>query len=189
MARVDLGVQTLMYPAPVLIIGTYDKDGKPNAMNAAWGGIYDYNQVMICLSKHKTTENIRLNRCATVAFATKKNIEASDYVGIVSQNKVPNKVEIARLHASKASKVNAPIFEEYPLTLELELKEVINEGQGGGNFIFDIVNVNADSSILDENGKIDIEKVEPVFFDMVTNTYREIGPVFAKAFAIGLAVK
>ena len=189
MERVNLGVQTLLYPAPVLIIGTYDKDGKPNAMNAAWGGIYDYNQVMICLSSHKTTENLRLNRCATVSFATKKTIAISDYVGLISQNKVPNKIEKAGLHAFKASKVNAPLFEEYPLTLELELREIINEGEGGGNFIFDIVNVSVDSSVLDEKGKIDMSKVEPVFFDMVTNTYREIGPVAAKAFNIGLTIK
>lgn len=189
MERINLGQQTLLYPMPVLIIGTYDKDGNPNAMNAAWGGIYDYNQVMICLSSHKTTENLRLNRCCTVSFATKKTIAISDYVGIISQNKVPNKIEKAGLHAVKAPNVNAPLFEEYPLTLELKLKEVINEGEGGGNFIFDIVNISADSSILDENNKVVIEKLEPVFFDTITNTYREIGPAAAKAFNIGLTIK
>ena len=95
--RKDFGSQTWMFPMPVLIIGTYDENGKPNAMNAAWGGIYDYNQIMICLSSHKTTDNIRKNKAFTISFATEDTVVASDYVGIVSQNKVPNKIEKAGL--------------------------------------------------------------------------------------------
>lgn len=70
--RKDLGNKMNFLPLPVLMIGTYDKDGKANVMNAAWGGIYDYGKIFISLSKHKTTENLELKKAFTVSFATKK---------------------------------------------------------------------------------------------------------------------
>ena len=146
--RKNFGPQTWIYPMPVLIIGSYDENGNPNAMNAAWGGIYDYNQIMICLSAHQTTDNIKKNRAFTVSFATVETVTASDYVGIVSQKKEPNKIAKSGLIPEKASKVNAPIFTNYPLTLECEVVDIINEGEGGGNIIGNIVNVSADESIL-----------------------------------------
>ena len=103
--RKDFGPQTMMYPMPVLIIGTYDENGKPNAMNAAWGGIFDYNQIMICLSSHKTTDNIRKNKAFTISFATVETVTASDYVGIVSQNKEPDKMQKSGLKDEKAKKI------------------------------------------------------------------------------------
>ena len=108
---------------PVLIIGTYDENGIPDAMNAAWGGIYDYNQIMICLGAHQTTENIKKNKAFTVSFATVETVTASDYVGIVSQKQEPNKIAKSGLIPEKASKVNAPIFTNYPLVLECELTQ------------------------------------------------------------------
>ena len=81
---------------PVLIIGTYDENGTPNAMNAAWGGIYDTNQVMVCLADdHKTTKNIKETGAFTLSFATAKTVAPCDYVGIVSANDVPDKLERA----------------------------------------------------------------------------------------------
>ena len=186
--RKNLKPETLIYPMPVLIIGTFDKEGKPNAMNAAWGGVYDYNKVMICLSAHKTTDNIRLNGCFSLAFATVDTITASDYVGIVSQNKVPNKIEKAGLTYFKGSVVNAPIFEQYPLTLECEVVEVINEGEGGGNFIAEIKNMSVDESIL-TNGKIDALKAHFVSYDGATHRYLELTKEVARAFQEGLKIK
>ena len=186
--RKDLKVETLLYPMPVLIIGTFDKDGKPDAMNAAWGGIYDYNKVMICLSSHKTTDNIRLNGCFTISFATRETITASDYVGIVSQNKEPNKITKAGLTFVKGSKVNAPIFEQYPLTLECKVTEVMNEGEGGGNFVGEIVNISADENIL-TNGKIDALKAHFVSYEGATHRYLELTKEVAKAFQEGLKIK
>lgn len=186
--RKDLGSQTYMFPMPVLIIGTYDENGNPNAMNAAWGGIYDYNQIMICLSAHKTTDNIRKNKAFTISFATKETVEASDYVGIVSQSKEPNKIAKAGLVAEKAKNVNAPIFTNYPLTLECELVEVFNEGEGGGNFVGKIVNVSADESILTD-GKIDLSKFHVLAFDPANAKYIALGEEVAPAFRVGLKLK
>ena len=186
--RKDFGPQTWMYPMPVLIIGTYDENGNPNAMNAAWGGIYDYNQIMICLSSHKTTDNIRKNKAFTISFATVDTVTASDYVGIVSQNEEPNKIAKAGLKAEKAKNVNAPLFSNYPLTLECELVEVFNEGEGGGNFVGKIVNVSADESIL-TNNKVDYKKLRPLAFDPATAKYIALGEEVAQAFKEGMKLK
>ena len=186
--RKDLGPQTWIFPMPVLIIGTYDENGNPNAMNAAWGGIYDYNQIMICLSAHKTTNNIRKNKAFTVSFATVDTVTASDYVGIVSQNKEPNKIAKSGLIVERAGKVNAPIFTNYPLTLECEVVDIINEGEGGGNIIGNIVNVSADESVLTD-GKVDYKRLRPLAFDPSSAKYIELGEEVAQAFKEGLKLK
>jgi len=113
--RKNFGAKTWLYPMPVLIVGTYDEQGKPNAMNAAWGGIYDTNQVMVCLADdHKTTDNIKKTGAFTVSFATAKAVAPCDYVGIVSANDEPDKFAKAGFHATKSDHVNAPIIDELP---------------------------------------------------------------------------
>ena len=115
--RKNFGAKTWLYPMPVLIVGTYDENGTPNAMNAAWGGVYDMGQVMVCLSDdHKTTDNIKKTGAFTVSFATAKTVVPCDYVGIVSANDVPDKFARAGFHAQKSEHVNAPIIEELPMS-------------------------------------------------------------------------
>ena len=186
--RKDIKVETLMYPMPVLIIGTYDKDGTPNAMNAAWGGIYDYNKIMICLSAHNTTDNIKRDGCFTIAFATRETVTQSDYVGLVSKNSVPDKIAKAGLTPVNASKVNAPIFDEYPVTLECKLSEVTNEGEGGGNFIGEIVNISVKEEVLTD-GKIDFSKAHFITYDGATHKYIELGKEVGQAFKDGLKLR
>ena len=124
---------------PVLILGTYDENGVANAMNAAWGGMYDFNKITVFLSEHKTTANMRLKKGLTISFATKDTIAASDYVGIVSAKDVPNKVEKAGLHPFKSKFVDAPLFEEYPVTLECKI-----ESFEEGTLVAEIVNVSVE---------------------------------------------
>ena len=184
--RKNFGSKTWLYPMPVLIIGTYDENGTPNAMNAAWGGVYDTNQIMVCLADdHKTTENIKKNGAFTVSFATVDTVIPCDYVGIVSANDVPNKVEKAGLHSDKGEFVNAPIFDELPMTVECKLLK-FNED---GICIGDIVNVSADESVLDPNGKIDAKKVDPIIYDGVTHAYWSFGEIVGKAFSDGKKIK
>ena len=177
--RKDFGSQSYFFPLPVLIIGTYDKNGVANAMNAAWGTMYDYNTITIALADHKTTDNINLNKCFTVSFATKKLLAQSDYVGIVSGNQVPNKVEVCGLKVQKSDKINAPIFTDYPVSLECELVE-----NNQGTIVAKIVNVSADESVL-TNGKIDIQKVGLICYNPVDHTYYETGKEVGKAFQDG----
>ena len=183
--RKDFGVKPWIFPQPVLIIGTYDKDGNPNAMNAAWGGTYDMDKVVIALSEHKTTANLRLNKAFTLSFGTKKTVAACDYVGIVSQNKEPNKIKKAGLTPVKSSKVNAPLFEEFPLTTECEV-ESFDEEQG--ILVGKVKNVSIDESIL-TNGKVDSNKIEAIVFDPVNAKYRAVSEAVADAFKVGFTIK
>ena len=183
--RKDFGVKPWVFPQPVLIIGTYDKDGNANAMNAAWGGTYDMDKVVIALSEHKTTANLRLNKAFTLSFGTKKTVVACDYVGVVSQNKEPNKIEKAGLTPVKSSKVNAPLFEEFPLTMECEV-ESFDEEQG--ILIGKVKNVSVDESII-TNGKVDSSKIEAIVFDPVNAKYRVVSEAVADAFKVGFTIK
>ena len=184
--RKNFGAKTWLYPMPVLIIGTYDENGTPNAMNAAWGGIYDTNQVMVCLAHdHKTTENIKKTGAFTLSFATAKTVAPCDYVGIVSANDVPDKLERAGFHTTKSETVNAPIIEEYPLTLECK---VLNWDPKTGYLIGEIVASQADESILTD-GKVDLGKLRPIIFDPSFNAYRVVGDIVGKAFSDGLKLK
>ena len=101
--RKDFGAKPFLYPQPVMIIGTYDKDGKPNAMNAAWGGIVGANEIIIDLSSHKTTDNIMENKAFTVSVADVEHLVACDYVGIVSANTVDDKMEKAGFTTTKSA--------------------------------------------------------------------------------------
>ena len=171
---------------PVLIIGTYDENGVPNAMNAAWGGIYDTNQVMVCLAHdHKTTENIKKTGAFTVSFATEKTVAPCDYVGIVSANDVPDKFAKAGFHATKSEFVNAPVIDELPMTVECKLVK-FNED---GICIGEIVNVSADECVLDESGRIDARKLEPIVYDGVTHGYFSLGEKVGQAFSDGKKIK
>lgn len=186
--RKDLGQKSFLFPMPVLIIGTYDEHGEADAMNAAWGSIYDYNQITISLGAHVSTDNIRKNKAFTVSFGTRKTVESSDYVGIVSKAKESNKIVKAGLHPFKSSKVNAPLFEEYPLTLECELVSLDGELGEGGTLIGNIVNVSVDESVLTD-GKIDVKKLEPLCFDGANGKYHIMGEELADAFKIGFRLK
>lgn len=180
--RKNFGKKTWLYPMPVLIVTTYNADGTANAMNAAWGGVYDTDQIMLCLSAdHRTTENIRARGSFTVSFADAAHVAACDYVGLVSGNKTPDKLARAGFHTEPAEMVDAPLIRELPLALECRLVK-FNED---GICIGDIVNVSADESILDEKGNIDSDKLDAVVFDSIRNLYRLVGGRVAAAFEAG----
>lgn len=184
--RKDFGSKPWLYPLPVLIVGSYDEDGRPDAMNAAWGGIYDRNQVVLCLSAgHKTTKNIKARGAFTVSFADAAHVVPADYVGLVSANEVSNKLEKAGFHATKSAHVDAPLIDELPMALECRLVKVTEDG----NLIGEIVNVSADESVLDAEGLIDPDKLQPISFDPVHNAYRKLGDKVGNAFQDGAALK
>ena len=171
-----------MYPQPVMIIGTYDENGKANAMNAAWGGIVGMNEIMIDLGSHKTTDNIMKTKAFTVSVADTAHMISCDYVGVVSANDEPDKMEKAGFTTIKSEFVNAPIINELPLVLECVLKQVID----GSKFIGEIKNVSADESILGEDGEIDLGKFRPITYDTVHHGYYELGNRVGDAFKDGM---
>ncbi len=184
--RKNFGQNTWFYPMPVLIIGSYDENGKADAMNAAWGGIYDTNHVVLCLSAgHKTTKNIKAKGAFTVSFADVAHTVAADYVGLVSANTVPDKLERAGFHTTKSEYVDAPVIDELPVALECRLVKVNEDG----NIIGEIVNVSADKSVLDQDGMIDSAKLQAISYDPVHNAYLKLGEKVGNAFKDGTALK
>ncbi len=183
--RKNFGVKTYLYPQPVLIVGSYDANGKANAMNAAWGGIIDNDKIIIAMSDHQTTDNIAVTKAFTVSMADREHVTACDYVGIVSGRKEPEKMKKAGFTTEKSEFVNAPVICELPLTIECELAEIVN----GEWYVGRIVNVSADESILGTDGKPDLGLFHPITFDTVHNQYLALGDVVGHAFSDGMKLK
>jgi len=187
--RKNFGAKPWSYPQPVFIVAAYDKDGKPNAMNAAWGGIDYDDRINLCLSAgHKTVKNLLETGAFTVSMGTAEQTVACDYVGIVSGNSVPDKFATAGFHATRSEFVNAPLIDELPMTLECELISY-DTRPDQLHLVGRIVNVSADESILDERGKIDPQKLRPIVFDPIHNDYLVVGAKVGNAFKDGLKLK
>lgn len=185
--RKNFGAKPYTYPQPVLIIASYDENGTPDAMNAAWGGISDDTQISMCLSAgHKTVKNILKRKAFTVSMADAAHVAACDYVGIVSANAVPDKLEKAGFHTTRSEFVDAPLIDELPMALECRL---VSYDEESCRMVGEIVNVSAEESVLDENGKIDPGKLQPITFDPVNNAYLKLGEKVGNAFRDGLALK
>ncbi len=185
--RKNFGTKPWTYPQPVFIIATYGEDGTPDAMNAAWGGISDDTQISMCLSAgHKTVANILARGAFTVSMADAAHVAECDYVGIESANKVPDKLAKAGFHTEKAEHVDAPVILELPMAVECGL---VSYDKETCRLVGEIVNVSADEKILDENGKIDPAKLEPIVFDPVNNAYLKLGEKVGNAFQDGMKLK
>ena len=184
--RKDMGRRPLIYPQPVLIIGTYNDDGTPNAMNAAWGAVGDDHQVFLCLSAdHATTRNILKRKAFTVQIADEKNMVASDYVGIVSGTKDPDKFRKSGLHADRSEHVDAPVLTDYAISIECELDSYEPEHC---HLFGNIIHTSVDESVLTD-GKIDTAKLRPLTFDIDRAKYVALGPIAGNAFREGQTLK
>ena len=182
MSRKNFGAKPYSYPQPVWIIATYDENGRPDAMNAAWGGISEENEISVCLSPgHKTCKNFALTGAFTISIADADHVAACDYVGMASGNKTPDKFQKAGFTAVKSEFVNAPVICELAICLECRVKEYntdtcILKGE--------IVNVSVDESALTD-GKVDVSKVKPIAFDPFNNVYHVLGDEVGKAWGAG----
>ena len=176
-------------PQPVLIIGTYDANGNANAMNAAWGGQWDANEIVISMGAHATTEN--LDDCGdfTVAFATADTMVAADYVGIVSAKKEPNKMAKTGWTVSRAEHVNAPVFGNFPMTIECRIEQKLDVSETGYYIVAEIVNILVDERYIGEDGLPDIAKMNLISFDPVHHTYIQLGETIGNAFSVGKQLK
>lgn len=185
--RRNFGSKPILYPQPVFIIATYGEGDVPNAMNAAWGGLSEENEITVCISAgHKTTENILKRKAFTVSMGTVDAVAACDYVGVVSGNEVNNKFEKAGFHQTPSSLVDAPLIDELPLSLECRLKSYDADTC---RLVGEIVNVSCDESCLDPEGRIDIKKLRPITFDPATEKYVALGESVGNAFCDGFTIK
>ncbi len=185
--RKNFGSKPVCYPQPVFILGTYDENGVADAMNAAWGGISEENEVSVCISEnHKTTENILLKKAFTVSMGTVDQVVACDYVGIESGAKVPDKVARAGWTVTKSDFVDAPLFDQLPMAMECQLISYTPETC---RLVGKIVNVSADESVLNDKGVVDPAKLRPITFDPMNNAYLELGGKVGNAFSDGVKLK
>ena len=186
--RTNMGAKLYVTPQPALMIATYDENNVPDVMMAAWGGQCAGNQVAFCLSPHKTTDNLRRNMAFTLSYADARTITQSDYFGIVSGKDVPNKVEKAGFTVTPSPNVNAPIINEYPVTMECRVVKLLEDVNDELIVIGEIVNASADPSVLTD-GKIDIQKLNPVAWDASSFNYFTLGDSVGKAWNIGQSLK
>ena len=181
----DLGVLQAVYPMPVLMIATYDENGKVDVMNAAWGNICASDKIALFISEpHKTTKNIRKIKAFTVSIADQSHMDAADFFGIASGNNMDDKFDRTGYTAIKSDKVNAPIIDEFPLVMECELAEIV-ETEHLHAVVGKIVNVAADEEVLDENGKVDPVKLNAIAFDNFQSGYYAMGEKTGQAWSAG----
>lgn len=184
--RKNFGAKPLLYPQPVFIIGSYAEDGTPDAMNAAWGGISESNELSMCLSaEHRTVKNILARGAFTVSMATAETVVPCDYMGLVSGNDVKNKLEKAGFHTVKSAFVDAPLIAELPMAVECRL---ISYDKDTCRMVGEIVNVCAEESVLTD-GRIDPAKLRPITFDGMNNAYYVLGEKVGDAFCDGAKLK
>lgn len=184
--RTNFGSKPILYPQPVFIIGSYDENGIPDAMNAAWGGISESDEISMCLSAgHKTVKNILSRKAFTVSMATADTVVACDFVGMVSGNQVADKLAKAGFHTEKSAFVDAPIIKELPMAVECEL---ISYDPETCRMVGRVVNVCAEESILTD-GNIDPMKLRPITYDGMNHAYYVLGEKVGNAFKDGAALK
>ena len=179
----SLGNAGELFPQSVFIIASYDESGVPNAMNAAWAGECTRHEVCFNIGNHKTTANIVKKGAFTVSPADLAHVAEADYFGIATGNKV-NKAEASGMTFTKSEFVDAPVIEEFPLTMECEVT-AIDGDEHGARIVGKVVNVLVDEEILDESGKVDFTKWQPLVYDAAHMTYRVVREEVGGAWDIG----
>ncbi|MBQ9495440.1 MAG: flavin reductase [Treponema sp.] len=181
----DLGVKPYVFPMPVLMIATYNEDDSIDVMNMAWGGMCAENMVALNLDEsHKTSANIKKRKAFTLSIADVAHIAEADFFGIASSNTMKDKFERSGMHAVKSTRVDAPIVEEFPLTLECKVAD-IEHGVGGFRVVGEIVNVLADEAVIEDSGKVNPEKLGAFVFDQFQNGYYKLGEKIGIAWKSG----
>ena len=185
--RKNFGVKAVVYPEPVLMLAAYDKEGKPCAMAAAWGGISEETEISVCVSEfHRTLKNILETGAFTVSPATADYVAQCDYLGLVSGNNVSDKLAAVGFTTLKSEFVDAPLIEQLPMALECRL---ISYDEEHCRLVGEIVNVSAEEHVLNEKGKVDAKKLDPIIYDSVTHAYWNFGEKVGKAFSDGMKIK
>ena len=186
----SIGAKTILYPTPVLIVGTYDKDGKPNAMTAAWGGICCSSPPCVTVSLRKATysySSIVESKAYTLSIPSEEHVSEADYFGIAS-GKNEDKFKAAGLTPVKSELINAPYIKEFPLVLECRLLHTFEIGFHT-QFVGEILDVKAEETVLSGNGVPDIKKVNPILYATAEKEYFGVGNKIGDAFSIGKSIK
>ena len=184
--RKNFGAKPILYPQPVFIIATWNEDGTANAMNAAWGGVSEENEISMCISAdHRTTRNALARKAFTVSMATADYVAECDYLGVVSGDEAPDKLARCGFHPVASEFVDAPLIAELPMAVECRLTSYDPETC---RMVGEVVNVCADESVLTD-GRIDPMKLRPITFDGMNSAYLALGDKVGDAFSDGMRLK
>jgi flavin reductase (DIM6/NTAB) family NADH-FMN oxidoreductase RutF len=182
----SIGPQTLVYPTPAWVVCTYDANGKPNGMTAAWGGICCSDPPCIAVSLRKATYsygNLIAQKAFTINVPSEDQVKALDYFGLVSGRNT-DKFAVAHLTPVRSDLVNAPYIAEFPLVLECTVVHVIELGLHT-QFVGRIEDVKADENTFGPDGRPAVDRVKPVIFSPGSRLYHGLGPLLGQAFSIG----
>ncbi len=182
----SFGAKTLIFPAPVWCVGSYDDKGEPNVMTIAWGGICCSKPPCVTISLRKATYtywNIMGKMAYTLSVPSEKYAREADYFGMATGRKV-NKFKESGLTPVKSELVDAPYVKEFPMVLECK---VIHHYEIGlhTHFVGEILDVKIDDDVLNENGEPEMEKIQPIVYSPEFQRYHGIGEFVGKAFHIG----
>ena len=181
----DFRANAWFLPQPVVVLGTYDADGTANAMNVAWAGQHTPTQVILSLGTHQTTDNLHRVGEFTIAFATRETMVAADFVGMTSGRKVHDKVARTGWKVEEAPNVAAPLFADFPMTMECRAVEPLGDDRHEHFIVADIVNIVCREEYLTEEGVPDVEKMGLITYDPCQHTYIALGARVGQAFSIG----
>lgn len=171
--RKNIKTTEAIFPMPVLMIATYNKDGSVNVMNAAWGTMLERDHVILNLTEtHKTVRNIKARKAFTVSIADAAHVVEADFFGVVSGNNMSDKFAKSGLTSTKSANVDAPVINEFPICMECEFIEY-QDGEYGCGVVGKVVNVTADESVMNGDN-VDIEKVSAIAFDPYTHGYYKV---------------
>jgi flavin reductase (DIM6/NTAB) family NADH-FMN oxidoreductase RutF len=186
----SLGAKTLAYPTPVFLVGSYDKDGKPNVMTAAWGGICCSSPPCVAISLRKATYtygNIMEKRAFTISIPSESQVREADYFGLAS-GKREDKFAATGFTAVRSDNVDAPYVKECPLIIECKVIQITEIGLHT-QFIGEVLDVKADEECLTAEGNPDIEKIKPFSYAPGPNWYYGISALLGRAFSIGKQIQ
>jgi flavin reductase (DIM6/NTAB) family NADH-FMN oxidoreductase RutF len=186
----SMGAKTMLYPTPVLVVGSYSDAGKPNVMTAAWGGIACSKPPCICVSLRAATAshaNIVARRAFTVSLPSRAQTAAADYFGLASGRDV-DKFAATHLTAVASELVDAPYVGEFPLVLECALVQTHELGLHT-QFIGEVKDVKVDESCLDAEGRVDVRLLDPIALAIEAGGYFALGELIGPAFSMGKQFK
>jgi flavin reductase (DIM6/NTAB) family NADH-FMN oxidoreductase RutF len=182
----SIGAFTMLFPTPTWVVGSYDSEGKPNVMTAAWGGICCSNPPCVGVSLREATYtygSIMERKAFTVNIPSEEHAAEADYFGIASGRDV-DKFAVSGLTPIRSDVVDAPYVKEFPVVIECKLLHANKIGLHT-HFVGEIIDVKADESTLGENGLPSIDKVKPIIFSPSTRTYHGVGKLLGQAFSMG----
>jgi flavin reductase (DIM6/NTAB) family NADH-FMN oxidoreductase RutF len=184
--RKKLDLTEGIFPMPVLMVAAYDENEKVNVMNVAWGQICGADRIYLCIGKgKKTLSNIQKSKAFTVSLADAAHMDVADYYGLVSGNNVEDKFEKTGYTAVKSDKVHAPIIDEFPVAIECEFLEELDTEFIHG-VVGRIIKVKAEESVLAEDGKVDVMKLNALMFDNSCHGYYSVGKKEGQAWDAGM---